>query len=1082
MKWYRTEVNRKSAHTSYLTAACRRGSNLYRQMKITEISIKRPSIVIVVFTALTLFGLISYLSLNYELLPKFSPPVLSISTVYPGASPSEVENTVTKKIEDAVASLENIKKLDATSYESLSVLVITLNAGTDVDLALNDAQRKVNSVLSDLPDDAKTPSLNKFSLDDLPIITLSATANLDEVSFFDLMDKRIQPRLSRVSGVAQVNLIGGEEREIRVSIDATKLEAYQLSILQVQQQILGSNLDFPTGSVKSQDQDILVRLAGKYKSVDELRNLVVAQGKGGIQVRLGDIADVQDAQKDVEKIARVDRKNAIAIQIVKQSDANAVEVSRATKELLKTLREEYGYAGLKIDIANDSTDYTLDSANAVVFDLIIAIVLVAVIMLFFLHSLRNSLIVMIAIPVSLISTFIGMSLMGFSLNLMSLLGLSLVVGILVDDAIVVIENIYRHMEMGKNKVRASYDGAKEIGFTVISITLVIVVVFLPIALSTGMVSDILREFCMVVVIAVLLSLATSFTIVPLMTSRFGKLEHVSNDNIMGKFILWFENLIKKFTNWISGLLEWSLNHKIITVVVVVGLLFASFGLITGKYIGAEFFAQSDRGEFLVQVELPRDASIEQTNLKTREIEDYLSQRGEVVKTITTVGHTSEGMGASLATSYKSEITVKLVDQKLRQDRTDVYAAKMKQDLEKQFVGVKIKTVPVSIMGTAANAPIEMVIVGSDLDSINVYADKVLTLLKKVPGSSEVRLSAEAGNPEISIEVDRDKMASLGLTLQTVGATMQTSFNGNTDGKFRQGEYEYDINILFDNYNRKNIDDVGNVTFVNDKGELIKLSQFANIHESSGPSQLERRDKSSAVKVRSQAVGRPSSAIIQDLEAQLADVKAPVGVSYIWAGDMENQSEGFGTLGVALIMAILLVYFIMVALYDSFVHPFVVLFSIPLSIIGALLALALTNNTLNIFTILGLIMLIGLVAKNAIILVDFTNQLKAEGKSTREALILANHARLRPILMTTLAMVFGMLPIALASGAGADWKNGLAWVIIGGLISSLFLTLIFVPVVYQMFDSALTRLGLNKAPMPIDDLMSEAYDHVEVKEY
>ncbi len=1051
-------------------------------MKITEISIKRPSIVIVVFTALTLFGIISYLSLNYELLPKFSPAVVSVSTVYPGASPSEVENTVTKKIEDAVASMENIKKIDATSYESLSVIIITLTSNADVDLSVNDAQRKINAILSELPDDAKTPSLNKFSLDDLPIMTLSATSKLGDAEFFDLMDKRIQPMLSRVNGVAQVNLIGGEEREIQVNLNADKLEAYNLSILQVQQQILGSNLDFPTGSVKSENQDILVRLAGKYKSVEELGDLVVAQEAGGAQVRLRDIAEVLDTQKDVEKIARVDQTNAIAVQILKQSDANAVEVSRATKAILEKIHSEYASAGLEIKIANDTTEYTLASANAVIFDLVIAILLVAVIMLFFLHSLRNSLIVMIAIPVSLVATFIGMSLLGFSLNLMSLLGLSLVVGILVDDAIVVIENIYRHMEMGKNKVRASLDGAKEIGFTVLSITLVIVVVFLPIALSTGMVSDILREFCMVVVIAVLLSLLTSFTIVPLMTSRFGKLEHVQGDNAMGRFILWFEGMLKKFTNWISGLLEWSLDHKAITIIVVAALFFGSFGLITGKYIGAEFIAQGDRGEFLVQIELPRDVSIEQTNHVTRRIEEFLTTKPEVVSTIATVGQSSEGMGASRSTAYKSEISVKLVDSKLRADRSDVYAAKLKIELENEIVGAKFKTVPVSIMGTASNAPIEMVIIGSNLDSIDVYANTVMETLKKVPGASEVKLSAESGNPEITVEVDRDKMTALGLNLQTVGATMQTAFNGNTNGKYRQGEYEYDINIRFDNYNRKNVKDVSDIRFTNDKGELVMLSQFAQIRESSGPSQLERRDKSTAVKVRSQALGRPSSAIIQDLEADLQDVHMPVGVSYIWGGDMENQSEGFGTLGIALILSVLLVYFIMVALYDSFVHPFVVLFSIPLSVIGALLALALTNNTLNIFTILGLIMLIGLVAKNAIILVDFTNQLKAEGKSTRESLILANHARLRPILMTTLAMVFGMLPIALASGAGADWKNGLAWVIIGGLISSLFLTLIVVPVVYQMFDSLLNRLGLNKEPMPIDELMVEEYEHVEVKEY
>ncbi|MFC7526176.1 efflux RND transporter permease subunit [Parapedobacter sp. GCM10030251] len=1052
-------------------------------MKIAEISIKRPSIVIVVFTALTLLGIMSYFSLNYELLPKFTPSVVSITTIYPGASPSEVENTVTKKIEDAVASLENIKKLDATSFESLSMVIIELNAGTDVDYALNDAQRKVNAILSELPDDAEAPSLAKFSMDDLPILSLATTANMDDAAFYDLVDKRIQPVLSRVPGVAQVNLIGGQEREIQVSIDASKLEGYGLSILQVQQAILTSNLDFPTGSVKTQNQDILVRLAGKYKSVDELRNMVILTTPSGAQVRIRDIADVQDTQKDVEKIARVNQRSALLVQVLKQSDANAVEVSRGTQAIIANLMNTYKNEGLNIEIANDSSTYTLESANAVIFDLFLAVVLVAVVMLFFLHSLRNAVIVMVAIPASLIATFIGINLFGYTLNLMSLLGLSLVVGILVDDAIVVIENIYRHMEMGKNKVRASYDAAKEIGFTVISITLVIVVVFLPIAISTGMVSDILREFCVVVVIATMLSLLASFTIVPLLTSRFGKLERVSDRNIFGRFVLWFENQLHRFTRWVTGVLKWSLNHKIITLGLITVLLFSSFGLIIGGYIGGEFFAQGDRGEFLVQIEMPKDASIEQTNQMTQKAEEFISKKPEVISLITTVGQSSDGFAGTQATAYKSEITVKLVARgEGRDEPSNIFAAKLKREMEKVLVGAKIKTVPISIVGFAEQAPFEMVVIGSDLDSVMTYAEGILERLRKIPGTSEAKLSVEGGTPEIAVSVDRDKMAALGLNLQTVGATMQTAFNGNTDGKFRSGEYEYDINIRFDDYDRKNVADVSNLHFTNDAGQLVRLSQFATIHEGSGPSQLERRDKSTSVKVQSQVVGRPVSAIAADLESQLPELRIPSGVSYVWSGDMEQQSEGFGTLGIALLSSILLVYFIMVALYDSFVYPLVVMFSIPLAVIGAFLALALTNNTLNIFTILGLIMLIGLVAKNAIILVDFTNHLKAEGKSTREALILANHARLRPILMTTIAMVFGMFPIAIATGPSAEWKNGLAWVIIGGLLSSLFLTLIVVPVIYQIVDNILHYFGLDKKGKPIEELLVEAYDHKDVKEY
>lgn len=1058
-------------------------------MKITDISIKRPSLVIVVFTALTLLGLLSYFSLGYELLPKFSPNVVSIATIYPGASPNEVENTVTKKIEDAVSSMENIKKINAVSFESLSTVTITLTDKANIDISLNDAQRKVNAILSQLPEDVKTPSLSKFSLDDMPVITMSASANMDDVTFYDLIDKRIAPVISRVTGIAQVNLIGGSEREIKVSLDADKLQGYNLAVPQVQQLILSSNLDFPTGSVKTENQDVLIRLSGKYSTIDELRNLVLTTSKTGAQIRLRDVADVQDAQKEAEKLARIDRKGAIAIQIIKQSDANAVEVSKGVKAIIAKLEKEYSAEKLQIKIANDSSVFTLESADAVIHDLILAVVLVAFVMLFFLHSLRNALIVMVSIPASLIATFIGINLLGYTLNLMSLLGLSLVVGILVDDAIVVLENIQRHMEMGKNKVRAASDATREIGFTVVSITLVIVVVFFPIAISSGLVSNILRQFCVVVIIATMLSLLASFTIVPLLFSRYGKLERIEGKNAFGRFILWFEKQLKKFTLWITDILTWSLHHKRRTIAAVVVLFVASMWLAAAGFIGSEFFPKSDKGEFLMQIELPKDASLEQTNFYTQRAEAFLDKQPEIKQMITTVGQSSGDMGGTQATAYKSEINIKLVEKAERGNvSSDIIATKMSRALAKELVGAKVKTVPISILGTAENAPIQLVVMGSNLDSVLKYAEGAQKVLAAIPGATEIKLSVEKGTPEVNVKVDRDKMSAVGLTLQTVGATMQTAFAGNTDGKYRSGEYEYDINIQYQDFNRKNIDDVRNLAFVNSAGALIKLSQFATITEGSGPSQLERLNKSTSVSVKAQSIGRPTGTIVGEFQEKLVKLqeegklKAPVGVSYTWAGDQENQSEGFGTLGIALLASIILVYLIMVGLYDSFVYPLVVMFSLPLALIGAFLALALTNNSIGIFTILGFIMLMGLVAKNAIILVDFTNHMKAEGKSTIEALVLSNHARLRPILMTTIAMIFGMLPIALASGAGAEWKNGLAWVIVGGLTSSLFLTLIVVPVVYLIFDIILEKLGLNKKGKTIDELMVEPYVHKDVHEY
>lgn len=1050
-------------------------------MKLAEISIKRPTLIVVLFTILTLGGIFSYTQLGYELIPKFEVNVITVSTVYPGASPSEIENTVSKKIEDAVSSLENVKKIESKSYESLSVVMIELNTGADVNYALNDAQRKVNSILSELPDDADPPSLVKFSMDDMPIITIAGTAKMNSAEFYDLLDKKIQPIISRVPGVAQVNLVGGQEREIQVNLDQNKLEGYGLSVPAVSQMIQSSNLDFPTGNVKTRENSTLIRLSGKYKSIEELRNLVVSS-QNGVQIRLGDIADVQDSQKDVEKIARLNQSDAILIQVMKQSDANAVAVSEEVRNAISQIEEDYKANELNLKIANDTSEFTLVAANNVIFDIFLAIFLVAVVMLLFLHSIRNAFIVMITIPVSLIATFIGIYFLGYTLNLMSLVALSLVVGILVDDAIVVLENIHRHMEMGKNKVRAAYDGASEIGFTVMAITLVIIVVFLPISMSNDLVSNIIKQFCVTVMIATGFSYLASFTIVPWLSSRFGKLEHMTGKNFFQKFILWFEGILERFTHWISGILEWCLKtwyNKVITMVIAILLFFGSMSLVGMGFVGTEFFPKMDRGEFLVQIELPKDASLEQTNIVIQKAEKYLREKPEVVDLITMVGQTSSGFGASQATSYQGEISVILKDKSELTESTFIFAAKTRRELESLLVNAKVNTMPVGLMG-ADQAPLQLVVVGSNLESAMEFAKKAEAELRKIPGSSEIELSVEDGNPEINVQVDRDKMSALGLDLGTVGMTMQTAFSGNTDAKFRAGEYEYDINIRYDQFNRSDINDVRNLIFVNNMGQKIKLSQFASVEESSGPSLLERRDKSPSVNVNAQVVGRPVGDVAGEWEAKFSQLERPVGVSYKWGGDMEMQGDGFGTLGIALLAAIILVYLVMVGLYNSYVHPFVVLFSIPLSLIGVMIILGLTNNSINVFTILGMIMLIGLVCKNAILIVDFTNQRKAAGENTFNALIQANHARLRPILMTTIAMVFGMIPIALAKGAAAEMNNGLAFVIIGGLISSLFLTLIIVPVVYSIFDGITRRFGKKEKTDYATEMVAD-YEHRELSE-
>ncbi|MFD2742254.1 MULTISPECIES: efflux RND transporter permease subunit [Sphingobacterium] len=1056
-------------------------------MKISEVSIKRPSIIIVLFILLTLGGLFSYSQLGYELIPKFETNVISVQTVYPGASPTEVENTVTRVLEDAVSSLESIKKIEATSMENLSIVMITLNTGADVNFLLTDAQRKINAVLNDLPDDVDPPSLNKFSLDDVAIMSLAVTSNLSEKDLYDLLDQKIQPVFARINGVAKVDMVGGEQRQIQVSIDPDKLRGYRIPLTQVQQMIASSNLDFPTGSVSTDEKRTTIRLAGKVNTIDELRNLPISTSAGSI-IYLRDIADVQDGIAEIEKIARLDRKNTILLQVFKQSDANAVEVSELVQATINQIETDYATNNINIFLASDSSEFTLSSADNVVHDLVIAIVLVGLIMLFFLHSLRNAAITMVAIPLSLIATFIGLLIMGYTLNLMSLLALSLVVGILVDDAIVVLENIHRHMEMGKNKVRAAYDGASEIGFTVSAITLVIVVVFLPIALSSGLVADILKQFCVTVIIATSLSFLVSFTVVPWLYSRFGKLEHVSNTSFFGRIINGFENGLTSFTHWISDLLKWSIKtrlNKVLTLLLAIILFAASIALLPLGFIGSDFFPSSDRGEFLVQLELEKDASLQTSNQFTQRAEAFIASKPEIERMITTVGQSSDGVMSTGGSRYKSEIQVFLKDEYKTQINSRVYSAQLKRELEKELVGPKIKMVAMGLIG-AEQAPLKLTIIGSTMEDALAFAEKAADQLRQVPGAVGVKLTSETGNPEINVEVDREKMTSLGLNISTVGMSMQTAFAGNTDNKFRAGDNEYEINIQFDDKGRYNIGNVQDLEFINNNGEAVKLVQFAKVGYSSGPTLLERRDKSPAVSVEGQIIGRSGGAVAADWQAQFEQIERAPGVQYLWGGNMENQSEGFGTLGIALVASILLVYLVMVALYDSFATPFIVLFSIPLSFIGALLALALTNESLNIFTILGIIMLIGLVAKNAILLVDFANHKKEAGANTFDALVAANHARLRPILMTTIAMVFGMVPIAMATGDGADTNRGLAIVIIGGLISSLFLTLVIVPVVYSIFDGFQRRFGSKEKTNYIDlmvedfELREDYVDEMDVK--
>jgi HAE1 family hydrophobic/amphiphilic exporter-1 len=982
-----------------------------------------------------------------------SAPIVSVSVTYIGASADEVESSVTKKLEDALSSLENVDYMSSSSQEGACSISLTLLSNADVDKALENAQRKVNQTLSSLPDGIKTPSLSKFSSDDMPVIKLGVSAKMADTKLYQLIKDQIKSQISKIEGVGQVNIIGGNEREIKINVSRDKLNAYKVSISQIYNAVNNANLEAPTGKIEGSLKQYTVRLTGKVKSLDELKETVILKDASGSIIKLSDLAEIVDGTAEQSSITHVNGDNTIGLSILKQSDANSVKVCQLVKSEINSIEKTYAENGLIFNIVSDDSDYTLASANAVMEDLGIAIILVAIIMFLFLHSFRNSFIVLISIPTSIISVFIAMYILNFSLNMLTLMALSLVIGILVDDSIVVLENITRHLQMGKDKVKASLDGRSEIGFTAVAITMVDVVVFLPLSLIMGMIGSMLREFSLVVVFSTLMSLLVSFTITPLLASRLGKLEKLSDKSLLGKLGNGFEKNYNSLVAIYERILRWGLSHRKSVFIMATVLVIASFTLIGFGFVGTEFINNGDRGEFVIKLEGEPQNSLYQSNLIVQRVEEILNLHPEITKVYSNIGYSSSSMmSSSSSEQYKSEITVTIIDKTKRNISVDDYSLMIKKEILEKIPGVKVTSVPVSMTGGTVDATIQVLLRGPDKNKLFEISDSVKNIISSVPGTNDIKLSVDRSKPEIHIQLDRDKMSMLGFSVSDVSNILNLAFAGNTNLQYSDNGDDYDINVQFDKFDRKNIDDIGSLSFKNSNGDILELRQFANITQSLGANKLERYNRMSSLTIQASVFGRPSGTVGTEIQEACKKLNLPQNVTIDFKGQTERQSEAFSSLFEAIAAAIVLVYCVMVALYNSYLYPFVVLFSIPVAIVGALLALALSGENLSIFSLIGMIMLIGLVAKNAILLVDFTNHLKEKGTSVVESLVEAGKERLRPILMTTVAMVFGMLPLALAKGSGAESKNGLAWVIIGGLISSLLLTLILVPSVYMTMEN------------------------------
>jgi hydrophobic/amphiphilic exporter-1 (mainly G- bacteria), HAE1 family len=1023
-------------------------------MWLTSTAIKRPLFMLMVIGALLVVGLVSWTKLGVDLLPALDFPIVVVTTQFPGASPDAVDTLITKPVEDAVATINDIDYIQSTSVEGVSSVVIFFTDKAAKDSSI-DVERRVSALRATLPQDAKDPSVGKFDPNAQPILLLTMSGNRDLGALQRLGEDKVQKRLEATTGVAQVTLVGGLVREIQVQVDQLKLQARGLSILQVNQALAGDNVNVPAGRITQQGKDWTVRLDNQAQTPQELNNVLVASTTNG-PVYLRDVATVVDTYKTVSTIQRTNGQSAVGITILKQSSANTVATADAVKATLQAIQPDLPQ-GVHIDVAYDASIFTRSSLNDVTRELSIAVMLTGLVLLLFLHTFRSTLIVLLAIPTSLIATLGVMYFLGLSLNMMSLMGLTLTVGILVDDSIVVLENIFRHLQLGEAPREAAVTGRSEIGFAAIAITLVDIVVFTPIAFMSGIVGQYFREFGLVIVSATVFSLFVSFTLTPLLASRWYRSGEHGQANTSAPT----RNPLVRFGRvWDAGYARLARGYaRVLRFAVgrwtrwaVVALSLASFiggiMLVATGILSTEFFPNADNGALTVNLEMPAGTTLDVTNAATQKLEERVMAWPEVQEVFTSVG---QGGGFGPSQARFSTMQVQLIDKGLR-TRTPDDLTKIARTYAAEIPGAKVTASPVSQFGGGNGKPISIRIQGEDEAILGSLATRVADVARRIPGTADVDDGGVTGDPELVVNVDRQQAADLGLTPAQVSSVLRTGLAGSTVSTFRpQGTVGWDINVILNPAERQRVDQVGQIPIVTPKGQTIQLGQIASVSTATGPTQVNRRDRQRSVYVTADLNGRVAGDVAKDIQTGLDTIAVPSGYTVTQGGDAQSQNETFGQILTALGLSVLLMYMLMVALFESLVFPLMIMFSLPLAVVGAFGLLALTGNTLNMLSMIGMILLTGLVGKNAILLVDYTNTLRKRGLARNAALLEAGPTRLRPILMTTCALVLAMLPIALKLGEGSEWRAPMAVTVIGGLLTSTLLTLVLIPAVYTIMD-------------------------------
>lgn len=1015
-------------------------------MNLANVSIRRPVFAVMLIAAFMVFGLLSYPKVGVDLNPEIDFPYVTVTVVYPGTDPGTMEREVAEKLEASVNTLGGIRALRSYNLESVTQMVIEFELEIKGDQAVQDVRDRVSRIQKDLPPQADPPIVEKFDIGAMPIMFLALSGDIEARKLTRIADKVVKERLQRIRGVGSVDVIGGRDREIQVYIDPDKLNNLGLSMPELAQTIASQNLEIPAGSFETGTRELTVKTKGQLKTADDIANIILpvrssAQGQPPDPtqpvVRLRDVARVIDGIKEARSASTFDGKPALAITVTKQSGSNTVALAEAVRREVKELEPLVTKQGAHLAVATDSSTYIARSIHDVQFDLAFGAVLAVIVIFFFLVNARATFISALAIPTSVIATFAFVYWMKFTFNNMTMLALSLAIGVLVDDAIVVMENIHRHLEEGKSALKAASDATSEIFLAVLSMTSSILAVFVPVAVMKGIVGRFFLQFGLTVAFAVAMSMLVSFTLTPMLSSKL--LTAHKGESALAKVV---DAVMSFFERMYGGTIKWALSHRIVTLASAGAALVASGFLVTK--VPQEFLPSEDRSQFQVSVELPTGTSLESSAKFISTISDDILKNGPgVAHTLMTVG------GGRQPQINKGDIQVNMLPVKERK----VTQRQLMAWLRERYSNMQPAMITVSEMGMGGgpSQPIQLLLQGDDLEELATVSNRIVEALKKRPGFVDIESSYRGGKPEVAVHIDRERAAALGVPVATIAQSLRMFMAGDAVSELKEGTDAYDIIVQLPKEERARVETLSSMRVRSTTGQLVDLANLVEVSREVGPNRIERIDRQRQVTVLANLDKLALKSARVEAEA-IAKQMVPAHMNYRFEGMGRIMEESMGYMMEALFLAVVLVYMILAAQFNSFIQPITIMISLPLSVIGAFGALYISGMSLSIFAMIGIIMLMGLVTKNAILLVDFANQARERGESVHDALVQAGVLRLRPILMTTVAMVFGMLPVALALGEGGEARAPMAVCVIGGLITSTLLTLVVVPVVYILFQS------------------------------